>query len=79
MEERYEAHRRAVREADTGGGVAVDPEQQVIGAHATQVYHAPGCDLLTGVARAERVLFISNFDALDGGFKPCPRCRPGPR
>jgi methylphosphotriester-DNA--protein-cysteine methyltransferase len=24
------------------------------------------------------VLFVSPYDALDGGYKPCPRCRPGP-
>jgi len=76
--ERTEARASALRRRDTPDATNVDATDRVIGAHATSVYHVATCDLTHDIARAERVIFVSNFDALDGGYKPCPRCRPGP-
>ena len=59
-------------------GKAVDAATQVIGVHGSHVFHNAACDELTDVAQAQRVLFVSPYDAVDGGYQPCPRCRPGP-
>ena len=78
LDERLQAREAQGRKEMETGGREIDPAAQVIGAHATRVYHVEGCDLLDGLGRPERVIFVSGYDALDGGYKPCPRCRPGP-
>ena len=78
LEERMEKRDAAAAAAEKQQAREVHPEEQVVGAHATNVYHFEECDLVKDVSRKDRVLFVSPFDALDGGFRPCARCRPGP-
>jgi len=78
LEERMAARDRADRAPPVRTGRAVNLEDQVVGAHATHIYHLPSCTEIEDVAQAERVLFVTNHDALDGGYTPCPVCRPGP-
>jgi hypothetical protein len=78
LEDRMAGRESTADSPDRTTGVSVDDTEQVVGAHATHVYHVDTCDELEGVARADRILFISCYDALDGAYKPCPRCRPGP-
>jgi len=72
MAERERAD-RAPRE-----GEFVNAEEQVIGAPATHVYHRPSCKELDGLPRTEQIRFLSPYDAIDGGYDPCPICHPGP-
>ena len=68
--------RRAGTSQDTGRDVAA--AEQLVGVGSTHVYHRRACELLGATPQADRVLFVSGFDALDGGYDPCPTCRPGP-
>ena len=73
-EDRYKAH----EDGATAGGSKVertDPAALRIGVASTHVFHRSDCPLLKGVAVAEQVRFTSQWDALDGGYRPCDECK----
>ena len=78
IEQRMEARDKMAADAEKARAREVSEDELVIGTHATSVYHLDSCDLLDEVGTKERVRFVSPYDALDGGYRPCPRCRPGP-
>jgi methylphosphotriester-DNA--protein-cysteine methyltransferase len=50
----------------------------VVGVYGTHEYHRPRCEVLHAADQADRVTFVSVFDSLDAGYRPCPDCEPGP-
>ena len=57
-------------------GSHVAAEAQLVGVGTTQLFHEPDCAELADVPRADRVLFVSIYDALDGRYAPCRACNP---
>lgn len=53
------------------GSTAADPRT---GDARTRTFHLPSCSLLEAVRGADRLTFASKWDALDGGYDPCPQC-----
>ncbi|MCE9636612.1 MAG: hypothetical protein K8T90_12980 [Planctomycetes bacterium] len=53
-------------------------EKSRTGTASTRRFHAAGCPDLDAAPTADRVLFVSYWDAVDGDYAPCPRCKPGP-
>ena len=58
-------------------GEAIATEDQFIGVGANHRFHEPDCSELADVPRVDQVIFVSVFDALDGGYHPCATCTPG--
>jgi hypothetical protein len=77
LEERL-LERQARLEEMERQGQSYSAEDQFVGVGSTNRFHHPECDDLADVPRADRVLFVSRFDALDGGYHPCTTCRPNP-
>lgn len=77
-ESRKNSYARRQNEADVGGPrvVEVDAAGNRIGTAATKRFHRSGCEKLAGVPTAEQVRFISSYDALDNGYRPCEDCQP---
>ena len=77
LEQRLAAREERLAISASGGGKAVAAEDEFIGVGLDHRFHEPGCAVLTDVPRADQVIFVSVFDALDGGYDPCDVCTPG--
>jgi hypothetical protein len=77
LDERLAERAKAMDRAAPQEGRDVAADEQFVGVGSTHLFHDPGCRLLADVPRSDRVLFVSSFDALDGGYAPCTTCRPG--
>jgi len=72
-----ELYRQRQNKADSGDAKVeqTDATDLRIGVDATHVFHRAGCPLLAGVPVAQQVRFTSQWDALDGGYRPCEECK----
>ena len=53
----------------------VDVSATRVGVVGTHEFHRSDCPLLKGVTAAEEIRFVSPWDALDAGYRPCESCR----
>jgi hypothetical protein len=77
LEERLIEREERLGTVEGRQGATTTDELQLIGVGSTREFHFSECETLTEVPRADRVLFVSPFDALDGGYHPCRVCNPG--
>lgn len=78
MQERLAEHQAARAQAAAEEARTFREGEGLVGVGSTHVFHFDGCSELADVPRADRVIFVSPFDALDGGYDPCRTCNPGP-
>ena len=78
IEVRLAEREARLAEASQGSAHTVAPSEQLVGVGSTHRFHFSNCAALESVPRADRVLFVSPYDALDGGYAPCPVCKPRP-
>jgi hypothetical protein len=76
--ERVEAYNRRQEALEAERARRISEETQRIGVGSTRRFHRPGCAQLESAPRADQVIFVSSFDALDGGYGPCDVCAPHP-
>ena len=68
----------AEQAARSPSGGTVEPGSVILGAAGTPTYHRPDCPSLEPVPAAERITYVSVYDAVNSRLRPCDRCRPGP-
>ncbi len=76
LEQRLIERESRLGDVATREGSRVATESQVVGVGSTHLFHEPDCAELADIPRADRVLFVSIYDALDGGYAPCRGCAP---